>query len=103
MKLNDPISYSLTVTMISRITLNIRKAWYIDTMETMRQTQTIVFNTGTTLNFASREDGNQSIPLSAQHPGRGSQQRNTFEDNGSQSTHLTDQGTSESRNLIKEA
>lgn len=89
--------------MISRITLNIRKAWYINTMETMRQTQTIVFNTGTTLNFATREDGNQSIPLSARNPGRGTQQRNTFEDNGSQSTYLTDQGTSESRNLIKEA
>lgn len=83
----------MAVTMISRITLNVRKAWYTDILKeaflSEAQTRTIAFRPHTTLHFAVREDTNLNIPLKELLPIRSPPQDSPVESNGLSASSAT--------------
>lgn len=85
------LTFRLTVTMISRITLNVRKAAH--KQQNVRlydaQSRSLAFKTCTTPNFASRRDDSMSIPLSTIRKSRRSAQDSILEGNDFLSTFAT--------------
>jgi len=99
------VAFMLTVTMISRITLNVRKAGHKNQNVRLydAQSRSLAFKTCTTPNFASRRDDSMSIPLSVLSTSRRNAQDSIFEGNDFLSTFATIPRNGENNHVLEEA